>query len=143
MWAHCGRARLRRDAAGRERRSDWSARAGNLRGQTVFMLTVSSTVNCPVTVMLGRFQALSPLTASSGLSENAPMRGLTARETQVLTFLSAGRTYREIADALCIRPETVHSHCKHIYRKLGVTGRHRLKGIKTPLLPLSSPSTPG
>jgi DNA-binding CsgD family transcriptional regulator len=57
---------------------------------------------------------------------------LTRREHEVLGHLFAGRSYREIAESLYISPETVHSHCKRIYRKLGVTGRRQLKSIGAP-----------
>ncbi|HYG18087.1 MAG TPA: response regulator transcription factor [Ohtaekwangia sp.] len=47
--------------------------------------------------------------------------GLLARkETQVLLFLSVGKTYTQIADEMAISKETVKTHIKNIYRKLGV-----------------------
>jgi DNA-binding NarL/FixJ family response regulator len=47
--------------------------------------------------------------------------GLLARkETQVLSFLSVGKTYTQIADEMAISKETVKTHIKNIYRKLGV-----------------------
>jgi DNA-binding CsgD family transcriptional regulator len=45
----------------------------------------------------------------------------------VVDCLSAGRSYIEIAAELQISPETVHTHCKRIYRKLGIAGRHQLQ----------------
>jgi DNA-binding CsgD family transcriptional regulator len=58
------------------------------------------------------------------------MPGLTPRESEVLSLLSAGCAYREIAEALYISSETVHSHCKRIYRKLGITGRRQLNATE-------------
>ena len=45
---------------------------------------------------------------------------LTKRETEVLKHLVAGRTYKEIADALIVSPLTVRSHMENLYRKLEV-----------------------
>lgn len=48
---------------------------------------------------------------------------LTARERQVLQWLSGGKTDRDIADILGISPRTVHKHLQRIYDKLGVETR--------------------
>jgi DNA-binding CsgD family transcriptional regulator len=49
--------------------------------------------------------------------------GLTAREREVLEWLSGGKTDRDIADILGISPRTVHKHLQRIYEKLGVETR--------------------
>jgi predicted ATPase/DNA-binding CsgD family transcriptional regulator len=48
---------------------------------------------------------------------------LTDRELQVLEQLAAGRSNKEIATQLGIRPKTVMHHTSSIYRKLAVAGR--------------------
>lgn len=48
---------------------------------------------------------------------------LTAREREVLQWLSGGKTDRDIADILGISPRTVHKHLQRIYDKLGVETR--------------------
>ena len=48
---------------------------------------------------------------------------LTARERTVLRLLARGRSKRQIADELVVSFNTVHSHTKAIYRKLGVSSR--------------------
>ena len=48
---------------------------------------------------------------------------LTARETQVLSAISEGYTYREIAEILFISHKTVPVHISNIYRKLHVNNR--------------------
>ncbi len=48
---------------------------------------------------------------------------LTARETEVLGYLVKALKYREIAEALHISYESVHSHVKNIYYKLHVNSR--------------------
>jgi DNA-binding NarL/FixJ family response regulator len=51
---------------------------------------------------------------------------LTAREGEVLELLQDGRTNSEIAEALSIGVETVRTHARSIYRKLGVPSRREL-----------------
>ncbi len=48
---------------------------------------------------------------------------LTKREEEILTLLSKGFLYKEIADQLFISPDTVHNHLRHIYEKLQVHSR--------------------
>jgi DNA-binding NarL/FixJ family response regulator len=49
--------------------------------------------------------------------------GLTQRESEVLAFVVAGLTNRAVASRLVISEETVKSHTRAIYRKLGVDDR--------------------
>ncbi|MGY3064580.1 DNA-binding CsgD family transcriptional regulator [Streptomyces sp. TE3672] len=49
--------------------------------------------------------------------------GLSPRELQVLTELTAGRTNREIAERLYITPRTVGTHIEHILAKLNLPNR--------------------
>lgn len=49
-----------------------------------------------------------------------PQTSLTQRETEVLTHLCKGKSYKMIADDLFISEETVRRHIKNIYRKLEV-----------------------
>jgi DNA-binding NarL/FixJ family response regulator len=49
--------------------------------------------------------------------------GLTARELEVLRHLAAGRSNREIGQALFITPKTASVHISNILRKLQVTSR--------------------
>jgi class 3 adenylate cyclase len=46
--------------------------------------------------------------------------GLSARESEVLSLLAAGRTNREIAEELVLSPATVSRHVANLYEKLGV-----------------------
>jgi DNA-binding NarL/FixJ family response regulator len=52
--------------------------------------------------------------------------GLTTRESEVLELLQDARTNAEIAEALAIGVETVRTHARSIYRKLGVPSRREL-----------------
>ena len=48
------------------------------------------------------------------------------REIEVLELVARGCRNPEIASALCIAPETVKRHLKHISVKLETNGRHML-----------------
>lgn len=50
-----------------------------------------------------------------------PIDDLTNREIQVLTLLSEGHQYGQIADELEVSYKTVANTCSHIKSKLGVT----------------------
>jgi DNA-binding NarL/FixJ family response regulator len=63
--------------------------------------------------------------AAGGGVDRLEMQGapLTAREAEVLELLQDGCTNSEIADRLSIGIETVRTHARSIYRKLGVASR--------------------
>jgi two-component system, NarL family, response regulator LiaR len=59
-----------------------------------------------------------------------PVRSaLTAREWEILDQLCAGRSPEEIAGLLVVSHETVRSHLKHLYRKLGVHSREQAAAV--------------
>lgn len=51
---------------------------------------------------------------------------LTRRELDVVYYLTSGLSYDEIAKKLFISKQTVHTHVKNIYRKIGATSRSQL-----------------
>ena len=55
--------------------------------------------------------------------------GLTRREEEVLALVAAGRTNRQIAEALFISEKTASIHVSHILAKLGVAGRVEAAGV--------------
>ncbi|MCU1360626.1 MAG: hypothetical protein JWN99_1915, partial [Ilumatobacteraceae bacterium] len=58
------------------------------------------------------------------LDESSAQRlGLTARETEVLVLVAAGRTNRQIGDELFVSDKTASVHVSNILRKLGVNSR--------------------
>ncbi|WP_346098482.1 helix-turn-helix transcriptional regulator [Streptomyces olivaceiscleroticus] len=72
--------------------------------------------------------------AGAGPAATADSLGLTPRERDVLRLVAAGRTNRQIADALFISPKTASVHVSNILAKLDVSGRgeagalaHRLR----------------
>ena len=59
-------------------------------------------------------------------TELANEYSLTAKETEVLSYLARGRTNTYIAEELVISPTTVRSHIRHIYSKLDIHNRQEL-----------------
>ena len=59
--------------------------------------------------------------------------GLTVREAEVLSWLSKGKTNRDIAQILGLSPRTVDKHLEQIYAKLGVENRTAAAAIATGL----------
>ncbi len=49
--------------------------------------------------------------------------GLTGREVEVLRLVAAGKTNREIAEALALSDHTVRRHLQNIFNKIGVSSR--------------------
>jgi DNA-binding CsgD family transcriptional regulator/tetratricopeptide (TPR) repeat protein len=60
---------------------------------------------------------------ATGASTPAAQLGLTPREAEVLALVAAGRSNRQIAQALFISPKTASVHVSNILAKLGVAGR--------------------
>ena len=54
---------------------------------------------------------------------DAPSERLSARELEVLALIVEGLTNKEIANRLCLSPDTVKNHVVHIIQKLGVSDR--------------------
>jgi NarL family two-component system response regulator LiaR len=55
---------------------------------------------------------------------------LTPREAEVLELLQSGRSNGEIAQDLHVGVETVRTHARRIYRKLGVRTRRELRALR-------------
>ncbi len=52
--------------------------------------------------------------------------GLSARETQIMSYVGKGHTSVYVAKTLLISDSTVYTHVRNIYRKLGITSREEL-----------------
>ncbi|HWY89770.1 MAG TPA: response regulator transcription factor [Solirubrobacteraceae bacterium] len=57
---------------------------------------------------------------------------LTRREAEVLPLLQLGRSNAQIAVTLQVGVETVRTHARNIYRKLGVSSRRELAALPAP-----------
>jgi LuxR family maltose regulon positive regulatory protein len=71
--------------------------------------------------LLEAFGTSSGLVSTTGLT--VLPEPLTPREQEILKFVAAGLTNREIAEKLIISPETVKKHTRAIYSKLSVGNR--------------------
>jgi len=61
----------------------------------------------------------------AGLSQAAPLEPLTDREATVLRLLRGTLSLREIGQELHLSPNTIKTHTRVIYRKLGVSTRRQ------------------
>jgi DNA-binding NarL/FixJ family response regulator len=85
--------------------------------------------------LASRGMHLLPRSAAVGGVLGAGVQGaelLTPREAQVLEMLQGGATIAEIAHELSIGIETVRTHARHIYRKLGIGSRRELGRLARP-----------
>jgi DNA-binding NarL/FixJ family response regulator len=72
---------------------------------------------------------LLPRSAAAGGLLTSGIQGaelLTPREAEVLELLQDGATNAAIAHELSVGIETVRTHARHIYRKLGIGSRREL-----------------
>jgi DNA-binding NarL/FixJ family response regulator len=70
-----------------------------------------------------------PRSAAAGGMDSLSIQGsdlLTPREAEVLELLQDGATNAQIAHRLTIGIETVRTHARNIYRKLGIASRREL-----------------
>ena len=77
----------------------------------------------------GRLGLEQPVAAPESMSSPAASLGLTRREAEVLQLVAAGRTNRQIGQALFITEKTASLHVSHILTKLGVAGRGEAAAI--------------
>ena len=68
-------------------------------------------------------ERLAAAKRAARLSRAQPGEALSERELTVLRYLRSDLSEREIANELYLSYNTVHSHVKAIYRKLGVSSR--------------------
>jgi LuxR family maltose regulon positive regulatory protein len=100
-----------------------------------FLQTARSELDSPELIdftdhLLGKagVPILRPSTSTQGLFEP-----LSPRELEVLRLLPSGFTAEELADQLIISVNTLRSHLKSIYAKLGVHSRHEAVARATEL----------
>ncbi len=77
---------------------------------------------------------LSHAAAEAAAPRHLQQVALTPRETEVLSWLTKGKTNRDIADILGMSPRTVNKHLEHIFEKLGVETRTAAAAIAGQLL---------
>jgi DNA-binding response OmpR family regulator len=103
-------------------------RKGKAGSKTAIMATLPGNEQLRLQYMgrLGANEFLLRLAKDSGTETPAEFSselGLTTREGEVLSWLSKGKTNRDIAQILGLSPRTVDKHLEQIYAKLGVENR--------------------
>jgi DNA-binding NarL/FixJ family response regulator len=90
-------------------------------------LTAAELVDCLERVGRGEIVVMSERAARSrrqaGVNWPGQTRGLTVRESELLTLVAMGLRNDEIAEALFVSANTVKSHLKSVFRKLDVRNR--------------------
>ena len=124
------------DAAPPERAAAWLVQARQEGEQTLPLAGGRQ--------LMARHMGASGLAESMLLLSHAPAEAaaprhlqqvaLTPRETEVLSWLTKGKTNRDIADILGMSPRTVNKHLEHIFEKLGVETRTAAAAIAGQLL---------
>lgn len=79
-------------------------------------------------------QVIPRVTSNTGGGLVAAGHLLTPREAEVLPLLQQGRSNAQIAIALQVGVETVRTHARNIYRKVGVSSRRELAARPMPEL---------
>jgi len=85
---------------------------------------------------------VTPLAAHDASGALARDPRLTQREGDVLLLLRQGQGNKQIALALQISVETVRTHARNIYRKLGVASRRALIALPAPSAKPPAPASP-
>jgi LuxR family maltose regulon positive regulatory protein len=79
-----------------------------------------------LTELLARTERVLALrTGATSVARGRPAEPLSVREQEILRWLSSQLSLREIAGQLFVSYDTVKSHARHIYRKLGVSSREQ------------------
>jgi DNA-binding NarL/FixJ family response regulator len=112
------------------------AQKGNAGSKTPAMASFPENEQLRLQYMgkLGPNEFLLRLAKDSGANTPAQFSselGLTTREGEVLSWLSKGKTNRDIAQILGLSPRTVDKHLEQIYAKLGVENRTAAAAIAT------------
>ncbi|MDP8908243.1 MAG: LuxR C-terminal-related transcriptional regulator, partial [Chloroflexota bacterium] len=97
-------------------------------GEDAFAAALAAGRSMPLEQVVSEALALAPETLalhtdSDQTNAHADDHGLTPRELEVLRLVAAGRSNRQIADALFISHSTAITHVRHILAKLGLDSR--------------------
>jgi DNA-binding NarL/FixJ family response regulator len=137
LWATPQAERLVSGGAGAEalglvadRVRAWAAGLGGMErlgGQTL-AVEIGGLARLQMTCLgaIGPDEFLFRLLPDSGSNQVEVLRqhfGLTLRESEVLLWISRGKSNRDIADILGLSHRTVNKHLEQVYAKLGVENR--------------------
>jgi NarL family two-component system response regulator LiaR len=93
------------------------------RGLIAKSLPAEELVDALVAVASGHFVDTGSFRGGTGGQWPGSQWGLTGRESEVLAMLATGLPNRAIGDELFVSENTVRTHLKAVFRKLGVTSR--------------------
>jgi DNA-binding NarL/FixJ family response regulator len=100
-----------------------AAHRAGARGFIAKALPATELVDAIVALAGGQFIDTGGFRGRTGGQWPGSQWGLTGRESEVLALLATGLPNRAIADALFVSENTVRTHVKAVFRKLGVTSR--------------------
>jgi DNA-binding NarL/FixJ family response regulator len=102
-------------------------RRDETRGATPCMVTGGRRLECSFVSTLGSDELLFRLADTTNNDHEQPAlqraHALTAREAEVLLWVSRGKPNRDIGEILSISPRTVNKHLEQVFVKLGVENR--------------------
>jgi LuxR family maltose regulon positive regulatory protein len=99
---------------------------GPITSDLIQMVRQSGSIGAHLTSYLNRLVSGSQTARQDRLAPGFRVQALHAlspRETDILTLIAGGLSNKEIARSLYIGPETVKSHLKSVFTKLGVEKR--------------------
>jgi DNA-binding NarL/FixJ family response regulator len=99
---------------------------GGLNGARIIIEAAGRKMEIAFLSSTGPGELLFRLTESSTVPDEQLLQqtlALTARESQVLLWISRGKSNREIGEILTISPRTVNKHLEQVFVKLGVENR--------------------
>ncbi len=99
---------------------------GGINGARILIEVAGRKLELAFLSSTGPDELLFRLTENSTVPEEQrlqEMLALTARESQVLLWISRGKSNREIGEILTISPRTVNKHLEQVFVKLGVENR--------------------
>jgi PAS domain S-box-containing protein len=108
---------------------------GEIIGKALLLRDITREKRIQIDLPVAVAQRLVEMT---GAEEAGDTVALTARERQILSLLSGGLSNAAIAAELHVSANTVASHLKHLYSKIGVHSRSQavsyamLRGIRPP-----------
>ena len=87
-----------------------------------------SSVTAPILRRLAKTQS-----ASGNFSSRHDLQALSAREKEIACLVAQGLTNREVAEAAFVSVNTVKTHLRRIYRRIGISSRRQLRqGYRLP-----------
>ncbi len=107
----------------------WLTELGGSRSDAMILQAGGEQTRCIEILPMGRIapdEFLLRLTEMGSASDELRLQqhfSLTAREAQVLLWVSRGKSNRDIGDILSLSPRTVNKHLEQIFIKMGVENR--------------------